>query len=72
MATFNQQRKLDNLMSKYTKHCPTCGHSIVYTPTCPKDKLLCSHCGYYMFRNEDAKNEYNKQIFMNTLKRHLI
>lgn len=72
MPTFRQQIKLDESITKNTKYCDFCGHSIVFNKTAKTDKILCTHCGHYLFRDEKAKKEYNKQIFMNTLKRHLI
>lgn len=39
--------------------CPNCGHSCHFTKV---DKMICSYCGNYVFRNKKAEFEHLLKI----------
>lgn len=46
--------KMDSERAKYKVKC-SCGHSIVFFPNHPRNKLICSYCGHYVYKNEKEK-----------------
>lgn len=55
MNEYKKMVILDKERAKYRRYCEHCGHSIVFPPTSKRDKLICSHCGYYVYKNDLIK-----------------
>ena len=51
--TLKQLHKEDDVFSNYKVKCK-CSHVIIISND--RDKVLCSHCGYYVYR--DKKEEF--------------
>lgn len=39
---------------KYRKYCK-CGHSVIITEGSGVNKIICTHCGKYIYKNEKEK-----------------
>ena len=46
--------KLQIEKSKYKVKCK-CGKYVIFYPIIPENKLLCSHCGHYVYKDEKEK-----------------
>lgn len=47
---------MDSVLSKYKVKCK-CGHVLIITN---KDKVVCSHCGHYVYKNQ--KEEFKDRM----------
>lgn len=54
---FNNMRKLEEARAENKRYCK-CGHSIVFPKTSKANKVICSHCGLYIFKNDLLEFEY--------------
>lgn len=54
MIGFKQMQMLDNERNNYKRYCH-CGHSIAFSPTSKKQKLICDWCGKYIYKNDKEK-----------------
>ena len=54
MERISDLSKLESERAKYKVKCK-CGHSIVFYPIHPKNKLICSYCKHYVYKNEKEK-----------------
>ena len=56
-------RKLDDELAKYKKYCK-CGHSMIITPVAKQNKVMCTWCGAWIYKNdfEEFKDKLNKNI----------
>lgn len=55
-AVWNRDLKMFNSIHDRTMHCENCGHSILFENK--KNKILCNHCGRYVFKNKKTEFEY--------------
>lgn len=62
---FEEEEKLQNFLQGHKYQCKLCGRKEIIIRV---DKCLCSHCGYYIYKDE---NEYNKYLFKLRLRREL-
>ena len=56
MSLINVERHKTQVLEPYKVYCPTCGHSLYYSPK--EVKKLCSWCGHYIFRNKKEEFKY--------------
>lgn len=49
--------KTTQKLSNYKVKCKRCGHVLLLTR---QNKKICSHCGYFVFKNE--KDEFNYRM----------
>lgn len=47
--------RLSTIQLKYMRKCK-CSHSILFTGR--KDRLLCSHCGHYVYKDKQTELRY--------------
>jgi len=47
--------KIFDNISKDKVKCENCGHTMIMSKV---DRMICSHCGYWVYRNEQAKFKY--------------
>lgn len=57
MNDFKKMLLIEKDRSKYKRYCSYCGHSIVYTPSCKSDKVICTHCRNFIYRNDKIEFE---------------
>ena len=43
---------LDTKRAKYRRYCKHCGHSVIIPKTSKANKVICTWCGYYIFKND--------------------
>lgn len=55
MLSIKDIMKLEEERTKCRKLCKNCGHSILLGR---KDKIICHHCGKYVFKDDKAEFEY--------------
>ena len=53
--TFKQIEKEDKAFSDYKVKCK-CSHVIIMTSV--KDRVMCDHCGHYVYRDKKAEYKY--------------
>lgn len=51
MKKMTDDIKLQNELVKYKRYC-RCGHSVIITPTAKYNKVLCSWCNQWIFKND--------------------
>jgi len=56
---FNYHKKLDRFIETNRYYC-YCGHSVTIPPT--KKRIICTHCGYWIYRDIDKQIEKAKSI----------
>lgn len=56
--------KISNELSKYKRRCK-CGHVMVFYKTSKRNKIICTHCGRYIYKSDF---EEFKEKFLNTNK----
>lgn len=54
---FKDIEKLETERTEQARRCK-CGHSITFPKTSKKDKVICTHCGRYIFKNDLLEFEY--------------
>lgn len=54
---FKEMQILESDRSNSKRYC-RCGHSIVFPKTSKKDKIICRHCGSYVFKNDLLEFKY--------------
>lgn len=65
MTNYNEMIKIQNNISRNRILCPNCGHSVIFSR---KDKVICRHCGKYVFKNKEIefkhrlKEEMKRQL----------
>lgn len=62
MSDFKKMTLLEKERSKYKRYCK-CGHSQVFPPTSKKDKIICTWCGNYIYKND--YEEFKSNLFNN-------
>lgn len=55
---------LDTERAKYRRYCKNCGHSVIIPKTSKANKVICTWCGYYIFKNdfEEFKEKIKKVL----------
>lgn len=55
--------KLLNELVKYRRYCK-CGHSVIITPTSKRNRVMCTWCGNYIYKNnfEEFKENIKKVL----------
>lgn len=48
---FLKTRKIDSELTSFKKYCK-CGHSMVIVPTSKKNKVMCTWCGAWIYKNK--------------------
>lgn len=63
MSDFKKMQKLENDRSNFKRYCK-CGHSIIFTPINKANKVPCSWCGNYIYKNdlEEFKDNIKKVL----------
>lgn len=51
MNTINDDIKLASELSKYRRVCK-CGHAMTFYRTSRRNKIVCTHCGNYVYKND--------------------
>ena len=57
MNDFKRMQLLENDRARDKRYCK-CGHSVVFPKTARVDKIICTHCGLYIFKNDLLEFEY--------------
>ena len=60
MIKYDTSQKAENERARYKVKCKKCGHTLVFTPSNKKNKILCNYCGYYIYR---SKKDKFKELF---------
>ncbi len=55
--SYKNIKKLDSERTESKRYCK-CGHSVVFPKTSKRDKVICNHCGYYIFKNDFLEFQY--------------
>lgn len=57
----NNSPKFISELSKYKRYCK-CGHSIFFPPTSKKNRIMCSYCNRWIYKNdcEEFKDNIKK------------
>lgn len=56
---FKQDRKLFNSLAKNRHYCK-CGHSV--TMSHRVERVMCSHCNLWVYRDEEKQKEYLEKL----------
>ena len=57
MNDLKKMQILENDRARDKRYCK-CGHSVVFPKTSKTDKMICSFCGKYIFKNDLLEFEY--------------
>ena len=68
MNSIEKMQFLENDRTKYKRYCKNCGHPIIFPTTSKKDKKVCTHCGYYIYKNDRIEFE---EILKSKIKREV-
>lgn len=49
--TFKEEEMIQRELNKYKRKC-TCGHTIIFYNNSRRDKLICTHCGRYIYKSD--------------------
>ena len=49
---FKKDTKVFTALSKLKRYCKHCGHSEVFLKHSKRDKIICSYCGNYIYRDD--------------------
>lgn len=55
MLNLKELEKLQEVQTEYRKKCKNCGHTRLLGMN---DKIICNHCGNYIFKDDKAEFEY--------------
>lgn len=58
MGDFKRMLKLENDRAKYKRYC-RCGHSIVFPTSSKTNKIICTWCGNYIYKNDHEEFKEN-------------
>lgn len=58
MRLSKNDTKLFSILTDYTRKCK-CSHSLIITPTCKQDYLICDWYGRRVFKNDSLERKYN-------------
>ena len=65
MNDFKKIVVLDADRAKHKKYCK-CGHSVVFPSNSKATKVLCTHCGHYIYKNK--QEEFKDRLLSSMLK----
>lgn len=65
MKDFKTMVLLDEDRAKHKRYC-YCGHSVVLPDNSKANKVLCTHCGRYIYKNK--KEEFKDRLLSSMLK----
>lgn len=54
---FKSMQKIETERGKNKRWCKHCGHSIIFPKTSKLDKMICTYCGHYIFKNDKIEFE---------------
>lgn len=54
MKRYNLSKKLEEERVKFRVYC-SCGHSLIFPKSSKANKIICSHCGHYIYKNDLEK-----------------
>ena len=57
--TFNHDTKKFKSLGNSRYYC-YCGHSVIINP--PEERVLCTHCGYWVYKDKRKQNRNVKKI----------
>jgi DNA-directed RNA polymerase subunit RPC12/RpoP len=60
----NCSKKMHKEVRNNTVYCKHCGHSLAFLNKRATDKVICSHCGYWIYRNDFAEFQDKLKISM--------
>ena len=66
LAMIDKENRMAMAYKKITTHCE-CGHSFIIPNYV--DRLICNHCGNYVYRTEEIKKQYKFKDFERKLKK---
>lgn len=64
MRTLKEEIKLQNELNKYKRKCKNCGHVMIFLKTSKRNKIVCTYCGKYVYKNDliEFKEKLNDKI----------
>lgn len=65
MNDFQKMVLMDKDRAEHRKYC-TCGHSVVFPDYSKVNKILCTYCGYYIYKNK--QEEFKDRLLSSMLK----
>ena len=59
----NNSIKMTSELAKYKRYCK-CGHSVILPPTSKRNRVICSHCNRWIYKNdyEEFKENIKKVL----------
>lgn len=60
MSTIKDDIKIADELFKYRRKCKNCGHVMTFYRTSYRDKIICTHCGKYVYKNDSI--EFREKI----------
>lgn len=58
---FQHESRLSNERSKYRRLC-SCGHSVIITPTCKTEWIICGWCHKKIYKDLEKQKEQDKLV----------
>lgn len=65
MSRLKDDIAIDKDRAMHRKYC-SCGHSITFPDYSKTNKILCTYCGHYIYKNK--KEEFKDRLFLNMKK----
>ena len=64
MKSYKEMVLLDTERAKYRRYCKHCGHSVIIPKTSKANKVICTWCGNYIYKNnfEEFKENIKKTL----------
>lgn len=58
-----KEAKLSSELSDYRRYCK-CGHSMIITPTAKQNRVMCTYCNRWIYKNdlEEFKDNIKKVL----------
>lgn len=66
MLTLEEVKKLATAQTENRKLCKVCGHSRLLGN---QDRVICNHCGHWIFKDEETEKKYRIMEKINKLRR---
>ena len=57
-----EDKKISDELAKYSRKCSFCGHTMIFYKFAKKDKLICTCCGKYIYKDDftEFKEKFNR------------
>jgi len=69
MNRFKDDLAIEKDIAKHKKYCK-CGHSVVFPNNSKASKIICTHCGYYIYKNKEE--EFKDRLFSSMQNKKII